>query len=364
MRISSTFSVYIVRNLLKNLFYIFLAFAFLGFIIELLELIREAQGKKILLSQMLRMTFYKVPFLTFSFFPFIFLFSSIMTFTKMNNNYEFIAMKCAGTSIWSICLPIAIAVVVLSWIILFIFQPLSAVLLDSNRILGTKYLGYVAKRVSIQANGIWLYDQANSNNDHKIISINHIDKGDILTKVAVYCSGNNNDFTTSFFADSAIIKNHNLILANVYQYSPSNEPVFSKELTLLTNIADEQIQQNIPHPDIIPFWNLKNFIAQAKQSGLSTLRHELYYQSMMASPLLYLSLVFIALTCSINLPRKGRMGTVFILGGGIGIVIFFIDKITNVMALTGTLPITVAAIIPGTIYFLISAAMLIHYEEG
>ena len=362
MRISPTFSVYIVRNLLKNLFYIFLAFAFLGFIIEFLELIREAQGKKILLSQMLRMTLYKVPFLIFSFFPFIFLFSSIMTFTKMNNNYELIAMKCAGTSIWSVCLPIALTIVILSWIILFVFQPISAILLDSNRILGTKYLGYVAKRVSIQANGIWLYDQAN--NDNKIISINHIDKGNILSKVAIYCGGEKNDFTTSFFADSAIIKDHNIILTNVYQYYPSNDPIYYKDLTLPTNIADEQIQQNIPHPDIIPFWNLKSFIIQAKHSGLSTIRHELYYQSMMASTLLYLSLVFIALTCSINLPRKGRMGTVFILGGGIGIVIFFIDKITNVMALTGALPITVAAVIPGTIYFLVSAAMLIHYEEG
>ena len=42
------------------------------------------------------------------------------------------------------------------------------------------------------------------------------------------------------------------------------------------------------------FWDLNSFIKRIKQSGFSTLKHELYYQSMLASPLLYISLVLIA----------------------------------------------------------------------
>ncbi len=364
MRFSYIFSLYVVRNLLINLFYVFMAFVFIGFIMDFLELIREAQGKKILLSQMLQMSLCKIPFIAFSFFPFIFLFGSILTFTKLNNSFELTAAKCAGISIWSLCAPIVLVITLLSWLILWTFQPISAILLDNNRVLGAKYFGYSSKRVSLQSNGVWLCDQAEDPKDDKIIFVKHVETGKLLANISVYSAGEKDDYTTSYTADLGTIENHSLILKNVIKQAPGVEPVRYEQISLPTGLVEDQIQQNIPHPDIIPFWKLSGFIEQVKQSGFSTLRHELYYKSMLATPLLYLSLVLIALSCSINLPRKGKLGIVFVSGGAIGILIFFIDKIINVMALTGTLPINIAAIAPGSIYLLLSVAALIHYEEG
>ena len=158
--------------------------------------------------------------------------------------------------------------------------------------------------------------------------------------------------------------NNNLILNEVTKYEAAKEPVYYQHFSIKTNLIEGQIQQHIPHPDIISFWKLSDFIKQMKQSGFSTLRHELYYKSMLNSYLLYISLVLIALACSINLPRNGKLGVVFVSGGLIGIVIFFIDRVINVMALTGALPINLAAIAPSLIYLLLSLAVLIHYEEG
>jgi lipopolysaccharide export system permease protein len=364
MRFSYTFSFYVIRNLLLNLLYVLLTFMFIAFIIDFLELIREAQGTRVLINQMLQMSFYKTPFLVFSFFPFIFLFGSILTFTKLNNSYELIAAKCAGISIWSISIPIALVVVILSSIILWVFQPISAILLDNNRILGTKYFGYQAKRVSFQSNGVWIFDQNKKPEDDKIIFIQHVKTGKTLEKVSIYSAGTENNYTTSYSASSVTIENMKLILNDVTKKAPGIEPKHYKHLSLKTGLSENQIQQDIPHPDIIPFWKLNRFINKIKQSGFSALRHELYYQSMLATPLLYLSLVLIALSCSINLPRKGKLGIVFVTGGMIGIFIFFIDKIANVMALTGVLPVTLAAITPGCIYLLLSIAILIHFEES
>ena len=126
----------------------------------------------------------------------------------------------------------------------------------------------------------------------------------------------------------------------------------------------EQIQERIPNPDIIQLWHLKGFIDKIKKSGLSTLKHELYYQSTLCTPLLYISLVFIALASSINLPRNGKLGIVFITGGLLGILIFFINKIFSVMALTGALPLGLAVTAPSICYLLLSLAILIHYEES
>jgi len=311
------------------------------------------------------MVFYKVPFITLAFLPFIFLFGSILTFTKLNNSLELSAAKCAGISIWSLCAPIVAAIFLLSIFIILVFQPVSATFLDHNRILGAKYLGYHSKRVSLQANGIWLYDQTDKSEYNKIISSQSvIERGKILSKVAVYTAGTSNEFTTSYLADTAYIKNGSLLMKEVNEYNPGVEAKYYSQLSLPTNLTDNQIQENIPNPDIIPFLELPGFIKQVKQAGLSTLKHELYYKSMLTSPLLYISLVLIALACSLNLPRNGKIGIVFVTGGIIGLIVFFINKMISVMALTGVIPLNVAALAPSLSYLFLSIASLIHREEG
>jgi lipopolysaccharide export system permease protein len=358
MRFSSTFSMYVIKRLLINLLYIFLIFTFLSFIIDFLEIIRDSQGKNIKISQMLQLVIYKVPFITYSFLPFIFLFGSILTFTKLNNSFELAAAKSAGISIWSLCLPIITTILILSVFIICVFQPISSIFLENNRILGIKYLGYHTNRVSLQSNGIWL------NDNDKMITIAHILKNkDILSDVRVYYAGEKKDYKTSYIAKIASLSNGYLILKDAKKYFPGKEAEHLEELSLETNLTHDQIQESIPHPDIIQFWDLKSFISKIKQSGFSSIKHELYYQTMLASPLLYISMVLIALACSINLPRNGKLGIVFIIGGSLGISIFFVNKMANVFALTAVLPITLAAIAPGISYLMLSFAALIHCEE-
>lgn len=358
MRFSSTFSIYVINRLLINLLYIFLMFTFLSFIVDFLEIIRDSQGKNIQIGQMLELVIYKVPFITYSFLPFIFLFGSILTFTKLNNSFELAAAKSVGISIWSLCLPIIATVFALSVFLTCVFQPISAIFLENNRILGIKYLGYNTNRVSLQSNGIWL------NDNDKMITIAHVLKDEnALSEVKVYYAGEQNDYKTSYIAKTASISNGYLTLHDAKKYFPGKEAEHHKEIVLATSLTHDQIQESIPHPDIIQFWDLKNFINKIKQSGFSAIKHELYYQTMLASPLLYISLVLIALACSINLPRNGKLGIVFIIGGALGVLTFFINKMANVLALTAVLPISLAAIAPGMSYLMLSFAALIHCEE-
>lgn len=368
MRFSKTFTLYIITRLLVNIGYFFLIFSLIGFIIDFLETIRESQGKVISLAQIFELVIHKVPFLTQSFLPFIILFGSILTFTKLNNNFELAAAKSAGLSIWSLCIPISITMLTFSIFMFSVFQPISAVLLEKNRVLGIKYLGYQAKMVSLQSNGIWLYDQEKDLSNDKIVNIknlfNQADKGTKFLGVTIYLSGSLNDFTTSYIAKEAELTDNKITLYDVKRYVPGKKVENFNEISMPIKLSHDQIQERIPNPDIIPFWHLKNFISKIKKAGLSTLKHELYYQSTLCSPLLYISLVFIALACSINLPRNGKLGIVFVTGGVLGISIFFINKVSSVMALTGTLPLTLAIIAPSICYILLSIAILIHCEES
>ena len=147
-----------------------------------------------------------------------------------------------------------------------IFQPISAVFLDNNRLLGAKYLGYNPKSVSVQANGIWLYDQTSNPENDKIITIKHIvERGKILSDVMVYYADHDHNFITSYIADTASIENGTLIMNEVKQYYPGKEAQYYKLISLPTDLDQEQIQEIIPHPDIIQFWDLNNFIKRIKQ---------------------------------------------------------------------------------------------------
>lgn len=364
MRLSKTLSLYIIKNILVNLLYVFLCFCFISFILDLLEIFRKVQGKEIVVLHILKISFYKVPFLVYNFLPFIFLFAAILTFTKLNNNFEIAAAKSAGVSIWALSAPIVILVAILGLLIILLFQPISAIFLDKNRILENKYFNYKTNRVSLNPNGIWLHDQASDGSSEKFINAKHVTKlGQVLSGVTVYDAGTNEDFINSFFAETAYLKDNKLVMNNVLKYDFSLEPIHFEEYSLPTNLRVEQIQESIANPEIIPFWYLSAFIKQIKEAGFSTLKHELYYKSLLVSPIMYLSLILISLSCSINLPRKGKVGLVFIVASVISILIFFTDKIINVMALTSILPIDLAVIAPSLVYFLLSCIMLVHFEE-
>ena len=236
--------------------------------------------------------------------------------------------------------------------------------MDKNRLLENKYFDYKSNRVSLNSNGIWLYDQTPNLADEKFITAAHVsDHGQSLSAAKVYYAGEKYDFTTSYAAEVISIENDSLLLNNVTKYSPGVPAEYLKQVVLPTSLVVDQIQESIANPEIIPFWSLSDFIKQVKQSGFSTLKHELYYKSLMASPILYVSLVLIALSCSINLPRNGKMGVVFIYGSAIAIFIYFVEKMVNVMALTAVLPINIAVLAPSIAYLLLSSAALIHYEE-
>jgi lipopolysaccharide export system permease protein len=236
-----------------------------------------------------------------------------------------------------------------------------SIFLDKNRILENEYFDYKSNRVSLNSNGIWLYDQTPNLADEKFITAAHVTgHGESLSEAKVYYAGEKYDFTTSYAAEIVSIKEGSLILDGVTKYSPGLEVEHLKQVVLPTSLVVDQIQESIANPEIIPFWDLSNFIKQVKQSGFSTLKHELYYKSLIASPVLYISLVLISLACSINLPRNGKLGVVFISGSAIAIFIYFVEKMVNVMALTAVLPINIAVLAPSVAYLLLISAVLIN----
>ncbi len=363
MTFSITLSEYIVKNFLKNFIFIFLIFAGLIFIIDFVELLREVQSKEVAISKLVEAVLYKIPYLVISLLPFIFLFSSTLTFSKFNNNFELAAIKSIGVSIWSLVIPLFFSIFVLSAIFVFIFQPISAVLLDYNSVLGAKIIGGGNNKISIQEKGIWLHESDNSTQE-KIIKIMKVKKDkNIFSNITVFIAGENKDFQESYKAQDGFFKEGNLTLINVKKFLPGEEAKEIDKLDIRTELTPKQIQENIPIPDEIKFWKIPSFIKLLKQAGFSPLKHEYYYYNLIMSPLLNIALVLIGLVFSLSLPRKGRVGVSLLSSAITGVIVFFIVKVFNILALTSVLPVYLSLLIPFISILLVFLLRLIQIEE-
>lgn len=360
--------LYLIKNFFNNFCYLFSFFSFIAIIVDLFELIRKVQNKEMILSKLLLISFFKFPFIVFEFLPFIFLFSSVITFTKFNNSNELLAIKSSGLSYVSLMSPFIVFILGFSFCLIFFFQPISAAMLDKNRILENNYFGYKSNRVSIKSNGIWIIDKedfnSNSAND-KIIFAEKITADDkILSQIMIMVAGEKNNYTESYYAQKAKIIDNNLKIFNVTKFISGEKSINYDELTLKTSIKPSQLQEVIKNPELISFWSLSKIIDKIKKSGMNATKHEVYYKNLFNLPFLFASIIIYGFVFSLNSPRQLKIGIPYIKASILGLVIYVLNKMAAVLSLTAILSIEVSLIIPLLIYLSIAGAYLIHKDES
>jgi lipopolysaccharide export system permease protein len=90
----------------------------------------------------------------------------------------------------------------------------------------------------------------------------------------------------------------------------------------------------------------------------------MHFQSLLAQPLLYGSLILLAASVGLRPQRRGR--TALRVGAGIGIAfaLFFMSDVAEALGLSGTLPPPMAAWTPAAAALLLGTAALLHLEDG
>ena len=72
-----------------------------------------------------------------------------------------------------------------------------------------------------------------------------------------------------------------------------------------TNLTARKIQDSFAAPETMSFWELPSFIRLLENSGFSALRHRLYFDALLARPLLFAAMVLIAASFSLRMQRRG-----------------------------------------------------------
>src|SRR6185369_4095630 len=107
-----------------------------------------------------------------------------------------------------------------------------------------------------------------------------------LQNVIVFLNPHDIRNSTRIDAASAILTSGEWVLTNAWIKTgdkPSRKEVLA---SLPTDLTEARIQESFSSPQTISFWELPKFIRTLEAAGLSSQRHRLFYESLLARPLL------------------------------------------------------------------------------
>lgn len=371
MRLPFTLSVYIGRQFLMSI-----AVAFMGMLVivvlgDLVELIRRTadtqMGHEVPFSVILEMLILKTPYTGIRILPFAVLVGGMVALTRLTRTQELVVARAAGMSVWQFLMPAIILVLIIGVFFVTIFNPISAVFLSRFEQVEAKFVTGKTSLLAVSSTGLWIRQVEHDDplvKENVFHALRVAQKGAALSDVIIFSFGENNRFLGRMDARTATLEDRHWHLHDVILNTPGGLPVHQDDVLLKTELTTGQIQDSFASPMTLSFWQLPHFINTLEQAGFSALRHRMYWQSTLASPILLCAMIFIAAVFSLRLPRRGGVAILVVAGIITGFMFYFLTNIISALGQSGEIPVTLAAWAPTMIALALGGGLLLHLEDG
>lgn len=364
MRLPWILSYYIGRHFLLAILLALFGLLAITALVDVVEMLRRASGKEgIPFAAILTMSALKLPNFAERLLPYAVLIGSMLALTRLTRTHELVVTRAAGVSVWQFLAPALAVVMVVGVFMATAFNPISSVLLMRYEHLEGKYLTGRPSLLAISSSGLWLR-QIEKNASEHIIHAMRIAPSDMSFSGVIVFTFQDKAFTERLDAQRAVLEPGYLRLYEVTRSIPGKPPERMAQHALPTTLTLNHIQDSFASPETMSFWQLPSFIRMLENAGFSALRHKLYWNSLLASPLLLAGTVLLAAVFSLRLPRRGKIGILIVAGIITGFLMHFFTDIIHAFGSAGALPIALAAWTPAFVVIMIGAALLLHLEDG
>lgn len=367
MRLSPILSGYIGRQFLSAFFAVLLVIMGLILLFDLIELLRRAAGRAdAVFGLVLTMALFKLPQMLNVVLPFAVMIGAMVAFWRLTRSHELVVARSAGVSVWQFLSPVLIIVLLLGVANVTAFNPLAAALYSRYEHLQDKLSMRGANPLSVSQGGLWLRE---SQDGHQAVV--HADRvrqdGLVLDLggVSIFYLDGQDRFLYRIDATAGKLANGYFDLTDVWVMRPGKATEQLAAERLPTTLTLSKIQDNFASPEALSFWQLPGFISFFEHAGFSANKHRLYFQSLLASPLLLCAMVLIAAVFALRPNLRGG-GLMYRIGGGVlsGFLFYFFSKIIYALGASTTLPLSLAAWSPAVVTLLVGIATLFHLEDG
>ena len=355
---------YMNRNFLINFLFLILLLLFIVMVFDLVELMRRASKYDVELTVILKMAFLKLPEVGQMILPFAVLFSAIFTFWRLNRTSELYVMRAAGLSALQFTLPLIFAAFCIGMIATGIINPVSSVLLSKFEKLENKYIKKSGNLVSVSKSGVWLR-QNNPDGGYSLLNAAKLNTQNWqLNEIILIHFDDESNFVKRIEAETGQLDPGYWVLnqGQVYTTSPVSVPFDT--VSIKTDLTPQDIMDTFSSVENVSFWKIPEFIKTLKETGFSTERLEVHYQSLIARPFFFAAMILLAAAVSLRPMRQGGTVKMVILGIGVGFLLFFIDSMLKAFGISQKIPIFLAAWTPTIVSILLGGSVLLQQEEG
>ncbi|MDZ4791173.1 MAG: LPS export ABC transporter permease LptG [Hyphomicrobiales bacterium] len=360
----STLGRYMSKRFLLAIVSVFFLCYILIFFIDFIEILREG-GKKggASTATLAFITFLRLPAFTELIMPFAVLIGSMGAFLMFSRSSELIIIRSSGVSVWQFLQPGLLVALIIGVAAITVYNPLAAKAKAYSEKLYAESFGADKSVLSKRGGGAWLR-QDGADGQSIIYAKAVANRGISLAGVSLLQFDSSKKFLERIEAQKATLKNGYWQLENAQINSGDGQSSFHKQYLVSTYLTPEQATESIGSLESISFWELPRFIEFAERAGLSSDKYKLYYQSLLAKPLLMAAMVLVAATCTLRAFRFGKIQTMVITGLTTGFGFFIFSELSRKLGSSGLVSAQVAAWAPILIATFLALTVLLKQEDG
>jgi len=387
---SPTLSLYFAKRFAKTALIIFIVVFVLMAFIDYLELARRAarrEGFDAFLYLMVSLA--RVPNVIERALPFTILFAAIAAFVMANRQLELVVARASGVSAWQFLLPAGLVAVMIGVFATTIFNPVSTELKQRSILLANEL---AQNRMKLEAKSappaatapapalaipqdvgsspesssdwtIWMR-QTGREGSSIIGAKQSLDRGLSLVDASAFVFKSDGSLDHRIDASTADFEDGDWVFRNATVTRPGSRPAPQPEVRLPTDLSADQVSQRLADPETVSFWSLPELIEISKKSAVPSDAYEMQFQSLLAQPLLFLAMVFVAATVSLRFSRSRDLGQVILTGVAVGFVLYVVTELARGLGRSGVVSPMIAAWTPAIVATLLSVTVLLHREDG
>ena len=363
MPISATLSLYIARVFILAVMGMLASLSGLVGLFDFLELLRRAATRPdASFGIVTTMAALRLPWVAMQILPFAVLIGGILAFWRLTRSSELVVARAAGISAWQFLAgPVACAVC------LGLFATM--VMRGRAETMDNIYLRNGGGPMALPGGQLWIRQSDDALVD-KGTAILHAQKVAIdrdalsASNLSLFRLDDKDRLIERIEVGHATLQRNAWLLEDARVVKAGSLPGPSQTMMLPTNLTVSRVQESFAPPDTLSVWALPGFIALLEHSGFSAIRHRLYFQTLLALPLLAGTMALVSAGFSMRQTRRGGAARMIASGVAAGFLLFVVSKLAAEFGQNGAIPPVLAAWAPALSGMMLAVALLLHLEDG
>jgi lipopolysaccharide export system permease protein len=360
MFIGPTLGRYLSMRFTKSILAVFATVFGLVFMIDFIELMRRAgDSEGATTGFMAQLALFRTPTVAEQVFPFAVLFGSMTALLQLSRKLELVVARSAGISAWQFLQPAVLVAALIGMASVALYNPLSAHLKQQ----ASEKEAQLSTRARASGKELWIR-QKSIDGQAIIRADSAVEQTTTLSRVTAFIFDEHGRFGERLEAREAVLRDGFWEFRDVRVSSQTEEPQTYESYLLASNLDRSQVRQSFTPPESVPFWDLDETIVRTERAGLDATRYKLQYEVLLARPLLFVAMVFVAASVSLRFFRFGGVGKMVLGGVAAGFVLYVATEVMRDLGASGLVGPTVAAWFPGVVGSLLGTLALLYQEDG